>query len=163
MDGEAIRYLQTPPLNIFNQPDPLKCWKVLEAEYPTVAQMARDVLAIPATGVGVERLFNVGRDTCHYRRNRLDGKTIEMIMLIKYFERIGIPLAEVPSDDIDKLVPNLGHPQPGQDSLAIAVPADEQPGDSVSDICEWENESIDGSDSEPSGSEPEMSEDELAS
>jgi hypothetical protein len=25
--------------------------------------MARDILAIPATGVGVERLFNVGRDT----------------------------------------------------------------------------------------------------
>jgi hypothetical protein len=29
--------------------------KVLEAEYPTVAQTARDVLAILATGVGVER------------------------------------------------------------------------------------------------------------
>ncbi|KAN0066683.1 Ankyrin repeat-containing domain protein [Elaphomyces granulatus] len=70
------------------RPDPLKCWKVLEAEYPTIAQMARDVLAIPATGAGVERLFNIGRDSCYYCRNRLDGKTIEMIMLIKYFERI---------------------------------------------------------------------------
>jgi len=55
-------------------------------------------------------------------------------MLSKYFECIGIPLTEVPSDDIDPLVPDLGHQQPGQeDSLATAVqpPADEQPGDSV--------------------------------
>jgi hypothetical protein len=106
--------------------------------------------------------MNVGRDTCHYRcRNRLDGKTIKMIMLlIKYFERIGTPLTEVPSDDIiDKPASEISHPQPGQeDSLAIEVPADEQPaGDStVSDICDWENESIDGSDSELSGLEPEI-------
>jgi hypothetical protein len=59
----------------------------------------------------------------------------------KCFERIGIPLTEVPSDDIDPLVPDFGHPQPGQeDSLATAVqpPADEQPGDSISNVCEWE-------------------------
>jgi hypothetical protein len=116
MDGsEAIRYLQTPPLNIFKQPDPLKCWKILEAEYPTVAQMARDVLAIPATGVGVERLFNVGRDTCHYRRNRLDGNTIQMIMVIKYFERIGIPLTNPSDDHIVQPVPDLSNPQSGQE------------------------------------------------
>ena len=81
--SEAMRYPRTPPLNVFKQPDPLRCWKILEVEYPTVAQIARDVLAIPTTGV-VERLFNVGRDACHYRRNRLDGKTIKMIMVIKY-------------------------------------------------------------------------------
>jgi hAT family protein len=55
MDGsEAIRrHLR---LNIFKQTDLLK---ILEAEYPTVAQIARDVLAISATRVGVKRLFNV--------------------------------------------------------------------------------------------------------
>jgi hypothetical protein len=36
--------------NIFNQTDLLK---ILEAEYPTVAQMARDVLAISATKINI--------------------------------------------------------------------------------------------------------------
>ena len=158
MDGsEAIRYLQTPPLNIFKQPDPLKCWKILEAEYPTVAQMARDVLAIPATGVGVERLFNVGRDTydtCHYRRNRLDGNTIQIIMVIKYFERIGIPLTNPSDDHIVQPVPDLSNPQSGQEDLptdADQLPADEQLGDNISDVCEWE--SVDSTDSELPGSD----------
>lgn len=33
-----------------------------------MARLARDVLSIPASGAGVERLFNSARDTCHYRR-----------------------------------------------------------------------------------------------
>lgn len=55
----------------------------MEATYPIVARMARDLLAIPLSGVGVERKFNVARDVCHYRRGHLKGKTIEEIMLLK--------------------------------------------------------------------------------
>ncbi len=43
--------------------------------------MARDFLAIPASGVGVERLFNSARDVCHYRRGRLLPETIHAIMI----------------------------------------------------------------------------------
>lgn len=43
--------------------------------------MARDFLAIHASGVGVERLFNSARDICHYRRGRLEHNTIEKLML----------------------------------------------------------------------------------
>lgn len=43
--------------------------------------MARDFLAIPASSVGVERLFNSARDICHYRQGRLDHNTIEKPML----------------------------------------------------------------------------------
>lgn len=43
--------------------------------------MARDFLAVPASGVGVENLFSTARDVCHYRRNRLAPKTIEAIMI----------------------------------------------------------------------------------
>ena len=45
--------------------------------------MARDVLAIPGSGAGVERLFNQGRDITHYRRARLDAKTIQTLMMIR--------------------------------------------------------------------------------
>ena len=43
--------------------------------------MARDFLAVAASGVGVERLFNSARDICSYRRSRLDGGTIQKLML----------------------------------------------------------------------------------
>jgi hAT family C-terminal dimerisation region len=37
-------------------------------KYPVLALMARDIiLAIPASEVGVERVFNHARDICHYR------------------------------------------------------------------------------------------------
>lgn len=38
-------------------------------------------MSIPATGAGVERLFNSARDICHYRRGSLQPKTIRDIML----------------------------------------------------------------------------------
>lgn len=45
-----------------------------------LASLARDVLSIPATGAGVERLFNTARDVCHYRRGSFSSKTIQDIM-----------------------------------------------------------------------------------
>lgn len=33
-------------------------WKENQHRYPALASVARDVLSIPATGAGVERLFN---------------------------------------------------------------------------------------------------------
>jgi hypothetical protein len=110
--------------------------------------MAHDVLAIPATEVGVERLFNVGRDTCHYRRNRLNGKTIEMIMVIKYFERIGITLSE----GLPDLQPTISE---GQLEQPLSVPPDEEQGEIADDICEWERESNNSNDDSESESEDE--------
>jgi hypothetical protein len=43
--------------------------------------MARDILSIPASGAGVERLFNCARDVCHYRRGQLKTETIRDLML----------------------------------------------------------------------------------
>lgn len=123
-ETEAVRYLQTPPLPDSN---PLDCWKVIESSFPTLAQMARDILAIPATGVGVERLFNIGRDTCHYRRNRLNGKTIENIMLIKYADRIGVSPTKEPSDQLQLYL----------------TESDEREGEAVDDICQWEHGDLD--------------------
>jgi len=56
--------------------------------------MAKDILSIPASGVGVERLFNTARDVCHYRRNCLNADTIEIIMLLKWYEKLGLATAE---------------------------------------------------------------------
>lgn len=56
-------------------------WKEHEHEYPVLAAMARDILATPASGAGVERLFNCARDICHYRRGQLKPETIRSLML----------------------------------------------------------------------------------
>jgi hypothetical protein len=39
--------------------DPLDAWKEIQADYPKMAVMARDVLAVPLSSVGVERTFNM--------------------------------------------------------------------------------------------------------
>ena len=61
----------------------LDVWRGLESSFPVMAQMAKDVLAVPVSGVGVERLFSMARDVVTYRRCRLRGSTIEQIMMIK--------------------------------------------------------------------------------
>ena len=61
--------------------NPRVFWKEHEHEYPVLAKMARDILSIPASGAGVERLFNCARDVCHYRRGNLKAETIKELML----------------------------------------------------------------------------------
>ncbi|KAJ5666538.1 uncharacterized protein N7477_008986 [Penicillium maclennaniae] len=45
------------------------------------ARNTRDIFSIPATGAGVERLFNLARDICYYRRGRLNLTTIQDLMI----------------------------------------------------------------------------------
>ena len=81
--NEMKRYLDGKEVLPAKQ-DILECWQFLEPKYPTVARMAKDILAIPLAGVGVERVFNLGRDTCNYRRGHLHGETIKKIMIVKH-------------------------------------------------------------------------------
>jgi hypothetical protein len=60
---------------------PLSFWRDNEHRFPAIAALARDVLSVPATGAGVERLFNTARDVCHYRRGRMKSKTIQELMM----------------------------------------------------------------------------------
>jgi hAT family C-terminal dimerisation region len=64
--------------------DILELWQMLEPQYPTVARMAKDLLSVPLSGVGVERNFNMGRDTCNYQQGHLHGQTIKKIMELKH-------------------------------------------------------------------------------
>jgi hAT family C-terminal dimerisation region len=61
--------------------NPRVYWKEHEHEFPILAKMARDILSIPGSGAGVERLFNCARDICHYRRGQLKAETITDLML----------------------------------------------------------------------------------
>lgn len=61
--------------------NPRLFWKDQQHEFPILASLAQDVLTTPATGSGVERLFNSARDICHYRRGSLKPKTIKDLMM----------------------------------------------------------------------------------
>ena len=62
-------------------------WRHRQHDFPTLARIARDLLAIPAAGVGVERLFNSSRDICHYRKRRLNPDTIRLLIIKLYITR----------------------------------------------------------------------------
>jgi hypothetical protein len=65
-------------------------WKDHQRQFPALANLARDVLSIPATGAGVERLFNSARDVCHYRRGSLNPSTIQDLMMFMCTSRFEI-------------------------------------------------------------------------
>jgi len=62
-------------------------WQQKESEFPRLSAMARDLLCIPATETGVERVFSAARDVCGYRRGQLSPNTIRAIMLVYYSRR----------------------------------------------------------------------------
>ncbi|KAJ5355559.1 uncharacterized protein N7496_012771, partial [Penicillium cataractarum] len=74
---ELTRYLRSSTV----EATPLVFWKEHQNEYPILASLARDILTTPASGSGVERLFNSARDICHYRRGSLKPQTIKELML----------------------------------------------------------------------------------
>ena len=70
-------------------------WKEHEHEYPVLARLARDILSIPASGAGVERLFNCARDICHYRRGQLKPETIRCLMLHLFASKFELQQSEL--------------------------------------------------------------------
>lgn len=74
-------------------------WKEHETEFPALASLAHDVLTIPATGAGVERLFNSARDICHYRRGSLNANTIKDLMLWKHATKFEVESTELALHD----------------------------------------------------------------
>jgi hypothetical protein len=64
--------------------------------------MARDILAVPISGVGVERTFNMARDVCHYRRGQLGFSTIQKVMIIKHRRRAHLDPQYEPDSLLDE-------------------------------------------------------------
>lgn len=60
-----------------------------------LAAIARDILATPASGAGVERLFNCARDVCHYRRGQLKPETIRSLMLHLFASKFELQQTEL--------------------------------------------------------------------
>ncbi len=61
--------------------DILKFWCDHQHIYLILAMIAHDFLAIAASGVRVEHLFNSCQDICHYYQSQLAPDTIHTIMI----------------------------------------------------------------------------------
>jgi hypothetical protein len=80
---EGELYLSTPCVRGLNSSGILPWWKENESTYPRLAQVVKDILAIPIAQVGVERVFNMAKDVIGDRRHRLAAQTIQKIMVLK--------------------------------------------------------------------------------
>ncbi len=85
-------------LGLSQQVDVLAFWKQMEVRWPRLSAMARDHLPTPATSVGVERVFNSGRDVVSYRRCHLRPSMIRKLVMMKHAMASGSIL---PSDEQD--------------------------------------------------------------
>ena len=66
-----------------------------QSMYPKLSKMARDVLAVPATGAGVEKEFSISGRVVTKQRNRLSPTTIRGIMQYKrWVAKHGIVIPE---------------------------------------------------------------------
>jgi len=68
----------------------LEYWRCHHQKYPHLAMMARDVLAVPPSGAGVEREFSIAGRVATWQRNRLHANTVTSLMIYKnYLKRCG--------------------------------------------------------------------------
>ena len=78
------------------QTDILKYWSTKQYQYPTIARIARDHLAIPATSAASERVFSNGSDIITKKRNRLSPSTIRYLLCLRDWGQL---LDSIDSDD----------------------------------------------------------------
>lgn len=108
---------------------------------------------MPASGAGVERLFNCVRDICHYRRGQLEPDTIKDLMLHLFSSKFDLEKGELEmineylsageaavADQMRKPVPTLDELEPISDN--------EEEGYEVDNLCDHSDESDDESDKE---------------
>ena len=75
------RYINVP--NDPNIKSVLGWWRANQAAFPNLAKMARETLAIPASGCSVERMFSVSGRIATWQRSRLRDSTISDLMMYK--------------------------------------------------------------------------------
>ena len=81
--SELDAYWLKPPLARTDKFDILAWWKANSIEYPILASMARDALAVPASTIASESAFSTGRRVIFDFRSRLTPDTAEALILLQ--------------------------------------------------------------------------------
>jgi hypothetical protein len=94
------RYIEIP-----NDPSISSCldwWRQNHRSFPDLAKMARDVLAVPASGCAVERQFSISGRIAIWQRNRLSPRSISDSIIYKgALAKTRTPLNTVPDMEED--------------------------------------------------------------
>ena len=80
--------------------DILKYWAAKQYQYPIIAAIARDHLAIPATSAPSERVFSNGADILTKKRNRLSPETLRYLLCLRDWGHI-VDTEESEAEDAD--------------------------------------------------------------
>src|SRR5450432_393723 len=80
-ETEYTKWTKQQPMQ--RDTDILCYWASKEYEFPIVARMARDHLAIPATSAPSEYVFSVGSDIITKKRNRLGGDNTRRLLCLR--------------------------------------------------------------------------------
>jgi hypothetical protein len=80
--------------------DILKYWAAKQYQYPIIAAIARDHLAIPATSAPSEQVFSNGADIITKKRNRLSPETLRYLLCLRDWGHI-LEAEESEAEDAD--------------------------------------------------------------
>lgn len=99
--NELDRYLQEETFPRKDDFDILQWWSIHSSKYPVLSQIARDVLAIPASVVPSESAFSTGSRVVSDYRSRLDSATVEaLICLQDWFKHFNTLADSVDDNDV---------------------------------------------------------------
>ena len=94
VNNDLKRYLDEPTVSRENNQDILKWWNVNEKNYPALAMMARDYLAIMPASVSSERTFSIGGLTINKDRCNLHTETARELMSVKSWHKLNLVKTE---------------------------------------------------------------------
>src|SRR5450432_1003986 len=80
-ENEYTKWMKQQPMK--KETDILRYWASKEYEFPIIARMARDHLAIPATSAASECVFSCGSDIITKKRNRLGGDNTRRLLCLR--------------------------------------------------------------------------------
>ncbi|RLM75277.1 hypothetical protein C2845_PM15G01610 [Panicum miliaceum] len=80
--SELDWYLESPVMVRSVDLDILKFWSGMSNCYPNLANLARDILAIPVSTVATKSAFTIGKKILNYRRSGLSPYLLEMVICL---------------------------------------------------------------------------------
>lgn len=86
-DDEVVSFLRATSIGD-KRADPFEWWRSNERRYPTIAPVARDVLAIQASSVCSEEYFSVAGNLVTAHRSTLSDDSIRSSMLLRAWNRL---------------------------------------------------------------------------
>ncbi len=94
---ELQLYLETPGESA--DINPLYWWKTNSLNYPRLSEVAKKVLAIPATSAASERIFSTARLVMPWNRTRLAPDTMRAIMCLRNWLNIDLDEEDIDEED----------------------------------------------------------------